>query len=82
MVDNQANINKIYLKTSPKTPPPRVKAWTITFLLESSNDKIFQSRDLLNFNHQNKLPIKAFKQVFHIIYRKNNFQINMRIFTR
>ena len=32
MVDNQANMNKIYQNTTPETPPPRLKAWTIQFL--------------------------------------------------
>ena len=73
MVDNQANMNNIYQNTTPKTAPLRVKAWTIPFLLESpKSEPPFQSPDLLLiFNHQNKLPIKAFKQTFHIIYRKN-----------
>ena len=31
MVDNQANMNKIYQNTTPETPPPRLKAWTINF---------------------------------------------------
>ena len=48
-VDNQANINKIYQKTSPKTPPPRVKAWTIPFLLESSRVNIFNHPTFFQF---------------------------------
>ena len=35
MVDNQATMKKIYQNTTPKTPPPREKAWTFPFLSES-----------------------------------------------
>ena len=78
MVDNQANMSKIYQNTTPKTPPPREKAWTFPFLSESPKSKHFQSPHLLLiFNHQNILPIKAFKQTFHITYRKKNLKLNM-----